>query len=142
MLIMFNVLRASGFGLHATKSWICLCSSTIIFIIFPYISGIIKIPMLCKIAFAIISTILIYRYAPADTEKRPLINKKRRFIYKIVTTVNCIILNVIAIMIANEQIANLIAFGILTEIVLILPITYKLFDLQYENYKYYKLSHD
>ena len=30
--ICFNILRTTGFGLHATKSWICLLSSTILFV--------------------------------------------------------------------------------------------------------------
>ena len=29
-LIIYNIIRATSFGLHATKSWICLISSTII----------------------------------------------------------------------------------------------------------------
>ena len=36
-LIIFNIIRSTSFGLHATKSWICLLSSTIIFIGLPLI---------------------------------------------------------------------------------------------------------
>ena len=38
-MVLFNIIRTTAFGLHATKSWICLLSSTIIFI---------GIPIICK----------------------------------------------------------------------------------------------
>ena len=32
LLLIYNILRSMSFGLHASKSWICLLCSTIIFI--------------------------------------------------------------------------------------------------------------
>ena len=37
-MIIYNLLRMPSFGLHATKTWICLLSSTILFIGIPYLS--------------------------------------------------------------------------------------------------------
>lgn len=141
MLIIFNILRTTGFGLHATKSWICLLSSTSVFIIFPFLSTIFTTPIYVKYIFGFASTLLIFLYAPADTAKRPLIHKKRRIVYKTITSINCIILNLISILINNSILSNLILFGILTEIILILPLTYKIFNLSYNNYKNYKPIH-
>ena len=31
-LLLFNIIRSTAFGLHASKSWMCLVSSTIFFI--------------------------------------------------------------------------------------------------------------
>ena len=95
LLIIFNILRTTGFGLHATKSYICLISSSITFIGLPLISKYIVIPIYIKLFLAIVSIYLIYKYAPADTKKRPLINKKKRNNLKIITTINTIILNII-----------------------------------------------
>jgi len=142
MLLFYNILRTTGFGLHATKSWICLVSSTSIFIILPYISALFTIPLYIKYIFAATSTLLIFLYAPADTKKRPLIHKRKRIIYKILTTLSCIILNLIAIYINNSTISNLIIFAVSIEIVLILPISYKIFNFSYNNYKTYELIHD
>ena len=142
MLIMFNILRTTGFGLHATKSWICLLSSSTVFILFPILSKLITIPTIIKTILAVISTLCIYKYAPADTEKRPLIKKRKRDIYKIITTFTCIILNIISLLIKNNTISNLIIFGVYTEVILILPITYKIFHLSYNNYKNYHLQLD
>lgn len=140
MLLIFNVLRTTGFGLHATKSWICLLSSSTIFLLFPMIAKIVVIPQIVKIVLAIISIICIFLYAPADTKKRPLIKKKKREIYKFITTISCIVLNIIALSIKNTTLSNLIVFGIYTEIFMVLPITYRVFHLSYNNYKNYYLQ--
>lgn len=142
MLLIFNILRTTGFGLHATKSWICLLSSSSIFLLLPMISRVIVIPDSVKIMLAIISIVCIWIYAPADTVKRPLIKKRKRDIYKFITTISCIILNITALIVKNATISNLIIFGIYTEIFLILPITYKIFHLSYNNYKNYQLKFD
>lgn len=137
MLVFFNILRKTGFGLHASKSWICLVSSTSVFIIFPFIAKIIIIPFYLKLILGLIAITLIYIYAPADTVKRPLIYEDRRKKYKYITTFNCSILVIILLFIKDEVLSNLILFGIYNEVFLILPITYKLFHLSYNNYKNY-----
>ena len=137
LLLFFNILRTTGFGLHATKGWICLLSSSLIFIFLPFISKIITIPLLIKSLLGIGAIILVFIYAPADTIKRPIINKNRRAIYKSITTISCIILSFLSIMINDNTLSNLIIFGIYIEIILILPITYKMFNLSYNNYLNY-----
>ena len=52
-MIFFNILRTSAFGLHATKSWMCLLSSIIMFIGFPLICINIHINIYIKIKFTI-----------------------------------------------------------------------------------------
>lgn len=137
LLLFFNILRTTGFGLHATKSWICLLSSSLTFILLPFLSKIITIPLFIKSVLGVIAIILIFIYAPADTVKRPIINKNRRAIYKSLTTISCIILTLASIIIQDNTISNLIIFGVYTEVILILPITYKIFGLSYNNYLNY-----
>jgi len=137
LLLFFNILRTTGFGLHATKSWICLLSSSLTFILLPFLSKIITIPLFIKSVLGVIAIILIFIYAPADTVKRPIINKNRRAIYKSLTTISCILLTLASIIIQDNTISNLIIFGVYTEVILILPITYKIFGLSYNNYLNY-----
>ncbi len=139
MLICFNVLRMTGFGIHAKKSIDCWISSTIMFIGLPYISKLLIIPLPIHVVMSFVLFILILLYAPADTYKRPLIKKKKRIIYKIITSINTIILLIISFF-TNSVITNLILFGILTEVILVNPLTYKLFNLPYKNYKTYDLN--
>ena len=139
MLICFNILRTTGFGLHAKKSIQCWISSTIMFIFLPLISKYFVISKVVHIIFSILLLLLILLYAPADTYKRPLIKKKKRVIYKIITTINTLILIIISFY-TKSTITNLILFGILIEVILTNPITYKIFHLPYQNYKTYGLN--
>ena len=142
MLVVFNILRSTGFGLHATKSWICLLSSSIVFLAFPLIAKIISFSLVTKVILGILSILLIYIYAPADTKKRPIIKKERREQYKFKTTIKCIILVFLSLIIKDKTISNLIIFGIWNEVIMILPITYKVFNLSYNNYKNYILQNN
>lgn len=137
MLLFYNLLRENACGLHATKSWMCLLSSTIIFILLPLISKEIIFSVEWKTIFCITAIVLMFIYAPADTIKAPIIKKKNRDKKKFRATVTTIIFSFLCIFIKNEVICNLILFGIYTEIILILPITYKIFHLPYNNYKNY-----
>lgn len=137
LLLFFNILRESAFGLHATKSWICLISSSLIFIGIPAICKIITIPFIIKIILGILGIILINRYAPADTIKAPIIKAERRRKYKITSTIICCILVILSLITNIAIISNTIIFAIWIEVILINPLTYKLFHLSYDNYKTY-----
>ena len=77
-ILIYNILRMPSFGLHATKSWICLVFSTIIFICVPYLCMYLSIPIILKMIIGILGTFFMFKNAPADTKKRPIVNKKRR----------------------------------------------------------------
>lgn len=133
-LLLFNIVRATAFGLHASKSWMCLVSSTIFFIGIPLVSINISINIYLKLILAILSTIYIFKYAPADTHKRPIVNKKRRKVYKIISTIISIIYTILIIIIDNNFISNCLLFSLILESFMISPIIYKIFKLPYNNY--------
>lgn len=140
ILIMFNLLRMFAFGIHAKKSWQCWISSLIFFIGIPYLSiylNMNNIYLLMIIVYAIFIYIL---YAPSDTIKRPLVNKRKRYIYKILTIIISIIYIIIFLTSNSVFIKNSIAFTMLLESVLIHPLTYRVFKLPYKNYKRYVFS--
>lgn len=136
-LLIYNLIRTFSFGLHATKSWMCWIASTIIFIGIPYLSTIITIPKYIKI---ILGAYLIIRFAmnaPADTIKRPIINKKRRLFFKYVSTILSFIYIVLSIVINNSFVSNVLFLATLTQSIIISPLTYKIFKLPFNNYKNY-----
>jgi len=139
--LIFNVLRMPAFGLHATKSWICLISSSIIFIGLPYLCINLDIDMYLKSIICAVGIILMYKNAPADTYKRPIVNKKRRLVYKTISTVFAIVYAFIAILINEQFISNCLVFSIILENCLISPYVYKLFKLPYNNYITYIRKH-
>ena len=106
-MIIYNILRMPSFGLHATKSWICLLTSTILFIGIPYICTFINISIYLKIIISILGICLMFKNSPADTKKRPIINKKRREIYKTISTLLVIIFSFSSIIIKDKFIANI-----------------------------------
>ncbi len=140
-MVFFNILRTTGFGLHATKSWICLISSTFIFIWIPFMCINLNINIYLKVVICILGIILMYKNAPADTYKRPIVNKKRRMIYKTISTIMTVIFSFIAILINNEFMSNCLIFSIILENCLISPYIYKLFKLPYNNYITYLKKH-
>ncbi len=134
-LLFYNCIRTTAFGLHATKSWICLVSSICIFILLPFLSKLMVIPLIFKLLLGIIGIIFIYKNAPADTYKRPIVNPKRRFILKLISTLISITMVVCSLIINNNFISNSLIFSILLECLLISPTIYKFFKLPYDNYK-------
>lgn len=140
LIIIFNGIRLTAFGVHAKRSIDCLISSTLFFILFPIICIKITIPLIVKVILFIPLTVLIGIFAPADTEKRPLINKKKRKIYKMLSIMISIIYMTIAIVIKDNTLSNCFIFAIVIQIIIMLPITYKIFGVSYNNYKTYEVK--
>ena len=138
LFLFYLPLRLFGFGLHTKNSRQCWLLSISVFSLLPYlIKNLIVNNLLLKI-ICMPLLLLIIVYSPSDTEKRPLINKKKRLIYKILTTIITIIYIIIIYIKSNMIINKALFFSILLEVLLILPISYKLLGLKYNNYKLYK----
>ena len=137
LLFFYNLIRLFSFGLHATKSWICLYASIILFLTLAYLINIISINYIVKTIINIICVLIIWKYSPADTIKKPIINPNRRLFYNWASTIIVIFLTFLTIFAKNSLIVNSITFAILIQSFLILPVTYKLFNLPYNNYKKY-----
>ena len=140
LMVIYNILRSVSFGLHASKSWICLLSSTIIFIggtllcmnfinnkYIVYVISIITIPT-------------IYLYSPADTKKKPIVNPKRRKVYKHLSTSIAIIYYLIALICNNNFIINFLTISLIIQSFVIHPKIYQLFRIPYDNYKHYNMN--
>lgn len=136
--IIYNILRAPSFGIHASKSWICLVSSATVFILSTYLSLNVVIPINIKIIFGIIGIILIYKNSPADTWKKPIVSPIRRKIYKTVSTLIAIMFVVISILTNNNFLANSLIFSLLIQCVFTSPTMYKICGEPYDNYKSYQ----
>ncbi|MEE3343584.1 MAG: accessory gene regulator B family protein [Bacilli bacterium] len=137
LLITYNIIRSQAFGLHASKSIYCLISSLISFIGGAFICKYIIIPKIVMIVLAIGCNVGLLLYAPADTYKRPLINDKKRKRFKFISFVLGIIYSLI-ILFSNSKITNYLLIGMILAVIMILPITYKIFKLPYNNFKNYK----
>ena len=136
LILFYNIIRLFAFGLHAKNSIACLITSVSIFIGGVYLSYL-NINLTIKIILSLISLILIIIYAPADTEKRPLINIKKRKRFKVLSIITSTIMTILIIYFHKYYISNLMLIGYVEATIMILPITYKLYGLPYNNYKRY-----
>ena len=142
VMLCYNLLRIFGGGIHATKSWICLVSSLLILIVGPILVIYLKIPVIIKIFICCFCVTSFYLYAPADTVKHPIIKKKRRILYKYITVITSLIYTFLCLYLKNNFLSNLFLISMIIETILILPLTYKIFKLPYNNYKEYILKNN
>ncbi len=138
LLLCYNLIRSTAYGLHASKSIYCLISSITLFIGGVYLSKYIAtIPLVIKIVLCTISIILLLKYAPADTVKRPLINAKKRRILKIKSCIKGIVYLILIIYFKDSVVSGYLLCGLVEAILMIHPFVYKIFSLPYDNYKEY-----
>ena len=91
--------------------------------------------------YEMLSKRIIINLAPADTKKRPIVNKRRREIYKIISTILTIIFSFLALLIKDNFISNCLIFSIILQNCMISPSIYKLFNLPYNNYIMFLKEH-
>lgn len=140
LLISFNFIRLFAFGMHADKSSICLIFSSSLFIGGTYLCKYVNLNDEVLYLLYIIAFIIISIYSPSDTVKRPLIKKKKRIKFKILSILVTLTYFIISLLVKNSLITNSLIFGLLIECILILPTTYKIFKMPYNNYKTYGLN--
>lgn len=138
MTLIFGSVRKSAFGLHAKSSIVCTIVTLLMFVGGSYIGHYLN---LNNYEIALIFTlfnILLYKYAPADTEKHPLISEKLRKKLRKETVSTGILLMIITVIIPSQLIKSLIVLSVGFEVINILPITYKIFNRRYRNYEQYE----
>lgn len=135
VLVLFNIIRYFGFGFHAEKSWECLVLSLMNFVLVPLL--IIKLEISFTMSLIICGVCLVsyLLFAPADTVKRPLLNKKKRLIRKVLTLGVGIIYSLIIIILNNTYLNDLLLSAMIVQAIVINPIIYKVFRQPYNNYK-------
>lgn len=137
ILVFYNIIRTQAFGIHASKSIYCLISSIILFIGGGLVAKYIIIPHKVIMIISTICNIFILIYAPADTHKRPLINKRKRILFKYKSIILGFLYIITLSLIKDNMFKNFIIIGMVEATIMILPITYKIFKLPYNNYKNY-----
>ena len=135
VICLFNILRFFGFGFHAEKSSDCLVFSIFTFVfvtLFLLKINITNTFFLITSAITIISFLL---FAPADTIKRPLKNKKKRVIRKFLTVLTGIFYILLIIYFKYGVLSKLLLSSLIIESIFINPLTYKAYKQPFNNYK-------
>lgn len=137
ILLFFNFIRKFAFGLHAKTSLQCYIMSTFFFVGAGLFCKYLSINYYVKIVLSLFCFINIIIFAPADTYKRPLINAKKRKIYKIFSITISLIYLILIIIYHNSIWSNYLMFGLADSSLMIHPLLYRMFQLPYNNYKSY-----
>lgn len=134
-IIIASLIRQYAFGAHAGTSFQCTIATLIMYIGPVILSKYIFFNYyVCGILF-VISAILLYKYAPADTEKRPLVSEKKRKILKKKALIMVGVLGIIALIINIYSLKVAILLGIFVASVVTTPLVYKILGQKYKNYE-------
>ena len=121
-MIFYGILRGVGYGTHAKSNIACWIFSTVLLLGLPYLFININ---LSRITISIIWSICFINYlifCPADTDKRPMINKLRKLKFKTVILIISILYLIIIIRFNN--LANIILASMILESLLTNPLGY------------------
>ena len=135
MVLIIIPYRTFSGGIHLHTHIGCIISTTMYYCgipkisIFTYLNNQTKIFfVLCALIFGII---IIKKYAPADTENVPILQDRARKQKKILSYITYTLGLIIALIIKNNVISNIIIFGYLTQTLMITPIAYKITKNKY-----------
>lgn len=133
-LILLPYRSASG-GFHLKTHIGCIISTCTFYCGVALLSKCIALDDIAKylliIAVGVFSIIMIKLYAPADTENVPIISKKIRKQKRILSYIFLVIGLVIAAVINNNIISNIIIFGYLVQTCMITRLAYKITNNRY-----------
>ncbi|WP_442603184.1 accessory gene regulator B family protein [Paenibacillus sp. KN14-4R] len=136
--ITYFAIRRSAFGLHANSSMACNIMSVILFVGTPLLIEYILLNNYVVAGLGVVCTTLLYRYAPADTDKYPILGEKKRRKLRKETVIASLIITCIALIIPSLVVKSLMIYGVLIQVCMVLPITYKLLKRSCNNYEKYE----
>lgn len=131
--LLIAILKRFAYGFHADTFWSCLVITFVNIFSIVYLSEL-SFDFLIKIVLAVISLILFALYAPADTEKRPLVDSKKRIKLKI-KTISAAILYFLLSLFTNEALSNMLVLSLIFIGFNTCPVLYILFKKEYKNYE-------
>ena len=133
-LILMPYRGASG-GFHLKTHIGCIVTTTAFYCGIAFLSNSIILGDITKYLLAaavgLFGIIMIKLYAPADTEDVPIISKKVRKQKQVLSYISFIIGLVIAVVIKNNIISNIIIFGYFVQTCMITRLAYKITNNKY-----------
>lgn len=135
LFISFGCIRVFAAGVHAPSTFICTLLNFVLFLGGTYLCLYIPIHPVIRVGLFFISILLLIRYAPADTEDRPLVSAVLRSRLKLQSFIAAVVLLLIMLYVNDTTIKNLITCGVLLEAFMTTPVIYYIFRKGYRNYE-------
>ena len=133
IIILPYRIFSGGFHLHTHIG--CVVGTTLIYCGNVFFSKIFVLPQDVKyiVTFFICAfgIVMISLYAPADTEEVPILSKKERQKNKILSYTSFLIILLLSLIIKDEVISNMCAYGMFLQSICITPLAYKLTKSKY-----------
>ena len=136
--IMFTLLRTLGSGVHCKTSSQCITVTLTFYIGAALLSKYFPVNTVPALCISLICTAFLYKYAPADTENRPILGERHRKKLKIEITIMALLIILANLIIADNALFNPSMYAMVIETIIVLPCTYKLMNVNYNNYKLYE----
>lgn len=138
-VLIYTPIRSVSFGWHANTTKECWIVSILAFILIPYMCELVVMNNIVKIILLSFTFLMFALYSPADTKKRPIVSKKRRLTFKILSLIICLIYAYYSISTSN-LVSNLMVASLLYQSLLISPFIYKVTHQEFNNFKAYNLN--
>ncbi len=135
-VILLLPYRASSGGFHLKTHIGCIVGTTLIYCGVAKISNYIIfnnqiIKIIIALSVWIFGMIMVHLYAPADTESVPILSKKERKQKKILSYIFLSVAIIIACIIHNNEISNILILGYFVQSITITRLAYKLTNNKY-----------
>ena len=136
--IMFIMLRIFAAGVHCKTGHACIITTFILFIGASLLAKYYPLAI-SKVFIIVVASIgLLFKYAPADTENRPILGHDHRRKLKIKTVLSASLILFISLLSNDPLIFNCAMYALIIEVISVLPFTYKLLGVNYNNYRLYE----
>ena len=135
-VILLLPYRAASGGFHLKTHIGCIVGTTLIYCGVAKISNYIIfnnqiIKIIIALSVWIFGMIMVHLYAPADTESVPILSKKERKQKKMLSYIFLSVAMMIACIIPNNVISNILIFGYFIQSITITRLAYKLTKNKY-----------
>jgi len=126
--LAYMSIRVYAYGAHSNSSTHCTILSCFILVGMPFALGFVQTPRIAFIALYFVNYLILKRYAPASTMKNGLTHSSMKRKEELKTKVLMInnITFIIALMMPNILIGNLIMFGTWMASLMTTPFVYKI----------------
>lgn len=135
LLLLYSVLRGFSFGIHASKNLYCWIISLSVYVVLPYIIQNVHLNQNLLLFLHLLGILGIILWAPADTPKRPLLNKRKRLVNKLFAFSFTFILDLISYYLHSYLLFYIVTSLLILNFICIAPWTYKVFHIPYRNYE-------
>ena len=131
-IVVFGMYRTFAGGFHAKSNLACLLTNSMLFFSIVYLSVFLEYYLeFIYIMIYLFNCYVIYFYAPADVEQKPILSKKLRKKLKIKSFVVMSLIFILSLIIYNRILTNILILATLFESITLLPISYKIMDCKH-----------